>query len=84
LRYRLDVKPSAAKEMRNLPNSVLSRINARNKSLAENPYERGAKKLVGSSRFRVAVGAYRIIYRIDDTSKVVSILSVRHRREAYR
>ena len=82
MRYRLDVKPSAAKEMRNLPNSVLSRINARNKSLAENPYERSAKKLVGSSR--VAVGAYRIIYRIDDTSKVVSILSVRHRREAYR
>jgi mRNA interferase RelE/StbE len=63
---------------------MLNRINTRIKSLAQNPYERGTKKLAGSSRFRVAVGAYRIIYRIDDGSKVVSILSVLHRREAYR
>ena len=84
MRYRLEVKPSATKEMRNLPDTMLNRINTRIKSLTENPYERGTKKLAGSSRFRVAVGAYRVIFRVDDASKVVSVLSVRHRREAYR
>jgi mRNA-degrading endonuclease RelE of RelBE toxin-antitoxin system len=30
------------------------------------------------------VGDHRIVYRLDDDRKVVSVLRVRHRRDAYR
>ena len=82
--YRLEIKPSAVKEMRKLPNAIVKRVNSRIKSLVENPYASGAKKLAGSSQFRVAVGAYRVIYRIDADSRLVLILAVRHQREAHR
>jgi len=82
--YRLEIKPFAAKEMRKLPSTMLKRVNARIKSLVENQYASGAKKLAGSPRFRIAVGAYRVIYRIDADSRLVLVLAVRHRREAYR
>jgi mRNA interferase RelE/StbE len=45
----------------------------------------GSKKLAGSpGGWRVRVGDYRIIYDIDDKTKCVRILRVRHRREVYR
>lgn len=30
------------------------------------------------------MGVYRILYNVDDESKVVTIYRVKHRREAYR
>ena len=34
--------------------------------------------------WRVRVGDYRIIYEVDDDRRVVEVLKVAHRREAYR
>jgi mRNA interferase RelE/StbE len=44
----------------------------------------GSEKLAGDDRYRVRQGLYRIIYEIDDTTHVVRIVKVGHRREAYR
>ena len=38
-------------------------------------------RLVG--RYRYRVGDYRVVYRIDDTSRVVTVLLIAHRREVY-
>jgi mRNA-degrading endonuclease RelE of RelBE toxin-antitoxin system len=35
-------------------------------------------------RFSVRRGTYRIIYRIDDQARVVTVVDVAHRRDAYR
>ncbi|MGH3281854.1 MAG: type II toxin-antitoxin system RelE family toxin, partial [Trebonia sp.] len=35
-------------------------------------------------RFSARRGTYRIIYRIDDKSRVVTVVDVDHRRDAYR
>lgn len=44
-----------------------------------------ARKLSGSSGlFRLRVGHYRVLYAVDKISRVVTILSVLHRKEAYR
>lgn len=49
------------------------------------PATHGVTKLSGSSdRWRVRVGDYRIIYRIDDTTREVTVLRIAHRRQAYR
>ena len=84
MRYRISIKRSAEKEMRDLPQEVLRRVHRRIQSLGQNPYARGIKKLTGGIGFRAAVGAYRIIYTVDDAGKMVEIVAVRHRREAYR
>ncbi len=34
--------------------------------------------------YRVRVGDYRILYEIDDAVQSVTVIAVRHRREAYR
>jgi mRNA interferase RelE/StbE len=35
-------------------------------------------------RFSARRGTYRVIYRIDDTDRVVTVVDVAHRRDAYR
>ena len=34
--------------------------------------------------YRIRVGAYRVIYDVDDKARVIVILRVRHRRDVYR
>ena len=70
--------------MRDLPQDVLRRVHKRIRSLSQDPCARGAKKLSGGMGFRAAVGAYRILYTVDDEAKRLDIVAVRHRREAYR
>jgi mRNA interferase RelE/StbE len=41
-------------------------------------------RLVGSNRFRLRVGDYRIIYTFDATNNVIHLLGIGHRREIYR
>jgi len=73
----------AEKHMDRLPNRVVKRINRRFNSISADPYA-GARKLSGDPAFRARVGDYRIIYDVDDRARTVTILGVRHRREAYR
>ena len=35
-------------------------------------------------RFSARRGTYRVIYRIDDKARVVTVVDVAHRRDAYR
>jgi len=52
--------------------------------LATNPRPRGTIKLKGHERlYRHRIGVYRMVYEIDDASKRVRVLRVRHRREVY-
>jgi len=82
--YRLEIRHPAQKDMQKLPNNVLRRVNSTIKTLAEDPYQRGVTKLKDQVGFRVRAGSYRVIYDVDDSSRTVSVLRVRHRREAYR
>ena len=38
----------------------------------------------GTERFRLRVGDYRIIYRVDFQRQVLHLLAVGHRREIYK
>jgi mRNA interferase RelE/StbE len=45
----------------------------------------GCKKLSGAEDlWRLRVGDYRVVYRIDDDKHTVDVTVVRHRREVYR
>jgi mRNA interferase RelE/StbE len=70
--------------MRKLQLQDRRRVQAILQILADEPRPPAAKKLVDSVEWRVRVGDYRIIYRIDDGALVVLVVDVAHRREVYR
>ena len=64
--------------------ALLDRLLAATDKLSANPRPPGCRKLAGTSdRYRVRVGDYRIIYRVDDGKVTVLVLVIGHRREVY-
>lgn len=53
--------------------------------LLVDPYRIGKRLLPPmNDRFSARRGSYRVIYRIDDKDRVVTVVDVAHRRDAYR
>jgi mRNA interferase RelE/StbE len=77
------VSVGAKRDLRRLPPEHRPRILDRVRSLANEP-RAGAEKLAGDDAWRVRVGDYRIVFRVDDPAREVLVVRVRHRREVYR
>ncbi len=84
--YRIDMLPSAVKELADLPRRDQEAVALTIASLAETPHPVGCKKLKGSSPslWRVRAGDYRVLYRVSGEEILVLIVKVAHRREVYR
>ena len=83
-RYSLKIKPSAAKELDALSDTLFARIDRKILALADNPRPAGCQKLKGyKDLWRIRVGDYRVVYTIDDARLLVEITRVRHRRDVY-
>ncbi len=82
--YQVVFSRSAQKELDALPIEVISRITSKIEDLTVKPRPEGCKKLKGQSNcWRIRVGSYRVIYSIDDDRRVVEIIMVCHRSQAY-
>ncbi|MGH9432553.1 MAG: type II toxin-antitoxin system RelE family toxin [Terriglobia bacterium] len=82
--YSVEVKPPARKELEALPDNVLARVIRKIDSLGDAPRPAGCKKLKGyEDHWRIRIGDWRVVYVIDDETKLVSITRVAHRREVY-
>ncbi len=82
--YRLTIKPSAAKELEDLPRRDRSRIVRRITQLATDPRPPGCEKLSGYDQYRVRQGRLRVVYSIDDAASSVLVVKIGHRRDIYR
>ena len=83
--YSIVFARSARRELERLNDPLSSRILKRIESLASSPRPSGCRKLEGPENlWRVRVGDYRIIYAVDDLTRMVDITCIRHRRDAYR
>jgi mRNA interferase RelE/StbE len=83
-KYKILVKPSAVKEIENIPKKDRLRIIKRINSLAEDPLPAGCEKLSGQELYRVRQGKYRIVYSISDFELIIIVVKVGHRRDVYR
>jgi len=84
-RYRVEIAPSAQRELSKLPRNVQKRIDERIRALAENPRPAGSRKLEEEEGFyRIRVGDYRIVYQVKDKVLIVLVIRIGHRREVYR
>jgi len=84
IHYQIIILPTVEKSLSKLPKKMQLRIQGAITTLASNPLPPVAKKLVGRDTYRLRVSDYRIIYSIEKNILTVKIISVDHRREAYR
>jgi len=83
--YAVVVARSARRELERLEAGVARRIISRVEALAEDPRPRGCVKLqAADDLWRIRVGDYRVIYSLDDDTRLVDVRVVRHRSDAYR
>ena len=84
MNYSVLVLPAAQKDLDRLEMKIYKRCYEAMMGLTANPRSHGAEKLVGEDGFRIRVGDWRIVFRIDDSQKKIFIYRVKHRREVYR
>ena len=83
--YSISFARSSRKELEHLSGELTERILAKIETLAENPRPVGVIKLHGQKNlWRMRVGDYRVVYSIDDFSKMIDVSVIRHRRDVYR
>lgn len=82
-RYRIEVRPAAARALRRLDPQICRRIQGAIALLAEDPRPPGSRQLRGRPARRVRVGDYRIIYTVEDDVLLVVVVHLGHRRDAY-
>jgi mRNA interferase RelE/StbE len=82
--YRVDIRPSAEREIRSLPGDVRARVVKAILALEDVPRPSGCLKMEGLDAWRLRVGAYRIVYTIEDRVLTIEVVRVAHRREDYR
>ncbi|MCB1325692.1 MAG: type II toxin-antitoxin system RelE/ParE family toxin [Spirochaetales bacterium] len=82
--FDVQIKRSAEKEFRALPEQLRSRIGSALQSLAAEPFPTGAKKLRNRNDFRIRVGDYRILYTVDEVAQQIFVVAIGHRKDIYR
>lgn len=83
--YAVVFARSARKELQNLDPQVARRIIKQIETLVTDPRPSGVVKLDGAADlWRIRVGQWRVVYRILDRERLVDVVAVRHRSDAYR
>lgn len=83
--YTIEFKSSVEKDFRKIPRTQQLNIWSSIQALKSDPRPKNSRKLVGTdSDYRIRVGDYRVIYRIEDDDKIVIIFAVDHRKDIYR
>ena len=82
--YQAKLIAHAQRDLDSLPKNIFTRIIKEIRVLEANPRLHGSIKLTQSEGYRARIGDYRILYRINDASKIIYIYRIKHRREAYR
>lgn len=82
--YQVFLKPAAQRQLKKLTLVIQKDLIALIENLSEEPRPSGCKKLKQrQNQYRVRSGDYRIIYSIEETSLIVRVIKVGHRRDVY-
>ena len=82
-KYKILVKKSAEKELSKIPKKELLKILDKIKGLSDDPHPAGSIKLTNQEKYRVRVGNYRILYKVEDNILTVFIVKIGHRKDIY-
>ncbi len=82
--YKLQIKPSAVKELEAIQIKDRKRLVAKIRRLAKEPRPDGCEKLSGQDKYHVRQGHYRVLYSVDNVEPSITIVKIGHRRDVYR
>ena len=82
--YKIKLIAQGQKDLDKLPQPFFLKIKTVLEHLSSNPRPHGCLKLTGEEGFRVRIGDYRVLYRINDETKEIFIYRIKHRKDAYR
>jgi len=82
--YKIQIKPSAKKELGKLPKKELQKVVNKIRSLSSNPRPTGCEKLSDEEKYRIRQGNYRIVYSIEDKQLIVIVVKIGHRKDVYK
>ena len=82
--YKINIKPSALKDLDSLPDKEVKKISNRLMQLKDGPRPIGVQKLSTQEGYRIRSGDYRILFEINDEIETVLIFRIKHRKEAYK
>jgi|TARA_B110000881_G_C18486719_1_gene469557 mRNA interferase RelE/StbE len=83
-KYKLQIKKSAEKELRKIPKRELIKIINKIQNLSEDPHPVGSIKLSNQEKYRLRIGNYRVLYKVEDNILTIFIIKVGHRKDIYR
>jgi mRNA interferase RelE/StbE len=84
MKYSVLILRRAQKSLEKIREPEYKRIKTAISDLGNIPRPQGCKKLSGRDGWRIRVGDYRILYEIKDSTLIVLIVDIGHRREIYR
>ena len=83
--YRVEVSATAERQIRRLRIADRLRVVRAIRELGRDPHPRGQRKVRGYENvWRIRVGTYRILYRVEGGKLLIIILKIGHRRDIYR
>ena len=83
--YYIDFAPAAERAFLRLSPDIQKRLVPRIDALAEDPRPHNARMLQGEKdTYRLRVGDYRIVYRVEDEAEYVYVTLIGHRSNVYR
>ena len=82
--YSIKIIHKAQKDLDDIKGKDFNFIKKKIKDLSRSPRPFKCKQLIQEEGYRIRVGNFRVLYRIDDSSKKVIIYRIKHRKEAYR
>lgn len=84
MKWRIFFARPAEKELARLSSEMRLRVARAIRALENEPVPASAKRLKGREEFRLRVGDYRILYRLEPAAQLLTISAIGHRREVYR
>lgn len=83
--YTIDIRPRARRSLRQFDTPARKAIASAIDRLATEPRPADVTAIKGHRPWlRTRVGDYRIIYKVDERARLVTVAVVGHRREVYR
>lgn len=83
--YDVRIEDIALKELQSLSKPFVTKIFQKIELLSANARPASCTKLTGfDNLYRIRSGDYRIVYSINDTTRKVVVLRVRHRKDVYK
>jgi len=86
--YAVKVSSAAHRDLQSLVKKISKaqrkRIGKKIHDLGQEPRTVGAEKLSNDDEYRIRDGDYRILYKIDDSARTVTIGRIRDRSDVYR